>query len=47
MDTLLHLNLPEGCHSLAYADDDTLIVEGDIRNELLQRANSALRHIND
>lgn len=47
MDTLLRLNLPEGCRLLAYADDATLIVEGNSQSELLQRANSALRHIND
>ena len=47
MDTLLRLNLPEGCRLLAYADDATLIVEGDTQSELLLRANSALRLIND
>jgi Reverse transcriptase (RNA-dependent DNA polymerase)/Endonuclease-reverse transcriptase len=41
-DSLLERDLPEGCHLLAYADDITLVIEANSREEILSRSESAL-----
>lgn len=46
-DSVLALDLPEGCGTIAYADDLALTVVANDKNALISRANAALKRINE
>lgn len=46
-DTVLKLRLPEECHTVAYADDLTLVVRANNEYILMERANEAIGIISD
>ena len=45
MDGLLRLELPPGCSLIAYADDATLLISGNTRNEIEEFSNTCLLYI--
>jgi len=47
MDDLLGISLPPFCNIFAYADDTTLVVESDSRDDLERKSDSALKALSD